>query len=162
MKKMPEKKESRLHVIVNDCILYHGDFVLFKPNREFSKDDEDGCPPCKGRICLDKQEPDENGKVLKFYVCQNEHDGDSSADEKFGYEYSWVVKVNNDGIIESSDTEYVKPRVVQKEQCNPCDASEIFNKEIETFYIFDDDQMPEDWECDIDLTQLKTELNAYS
>lgn len=141
------------HIIIDGNTFKHGDFVRFK-----ALPSDDGQPKeVIGRLCF--PEEFESEFEYRIHVCQDEYDGCHDVRDKFGYRYSWVVAIDPDGVITSSDSAYIRPAITEKEVCEPCDTSEIFSKNVENISIFDDDKMPDDWDCYLDLLQLKKELN---
>lgn len=85
-----------------------------------------------------------NGDI---YLCQNEIDGQDCGEEnKFGYNYSWVISLNSDGTIRSSDCISIKhdgPTTTTEESLPSVELTNdlvIFND--------DDDLMPENWVCE--------------
>ena len=142
------------YVIIDGHKFFHGDPVTLRvtPN---GSDEEYEEEPCNGRISVVKEsEEHEEDRIYRFHVCQNEHDGDMIED-RLGYEYSWVVTVNEDGNITSTDTDYVIPYKIEQIPCHPCDTSKISVVGSETFSTFDDEKMPDDWDCYLELLEIK-------
>lgn len=140
-----KKLKQRKHVIIHGEIIYHGDYVsayLGNPDNG-----EDGEYVDDARVCInDDDVTEQNRKACRFWICQDIKEGCTSAQERFGYNYSWVVSLNKDGEIVSSDTSEFELR----ERCTPEDleleeedestnAQEVVDEDV------DDDPMPEDW-----------------
>jgi hypothetical protein len=100
---------------------YHGDEI--KATLVYCDEDVE----VVGKLCINHDNYDADGR---YYICQNECDGDSSAEEKFEYKYSWHFSLTDDCMdIRSTDTKDL----------------ELLNKPD----IFEEeDVMPEDWVMD--------------
>lgn len=115
------------YIVIEDTRFYHGDkisAVVIYRDTDFKIED--------ARLCInnfDKHGNDYGDDIVTFYICQNDCDGDCGAEEKFGYMYSWIVKVNRENKrICSSDTSFIILKEKNREE--------------------DDDPMPEDWICE--------------
>lgn len=85
-----------------------------------------------------------NGDI---YLCQNEIDGqDCEEENKFGYNYSWVISLNSDGSIRSSDCISIK----HDGPTTPTEEVPSHQWKLDDVVIFndDDDLMPENWVCE--------------
>lgn len=133
----------------------HGESVLFKS--KCIEHDEDGkeydlYDEVIGKISILDTDFFPSRETKRIYVCQNECDGTTDSGlEYFGYNYSWVVNLDQDGNI-TSDTRYIKKVVEEETVCRPC-------KDVNNFFIFeediiDDDIMPDDWVCEEDLKHI--------
>lgn len=100
-------------VVINSQIFYHGQYVIAAFPHDDS-DEEQIIEDC--RLCINDSS--------SIYLCQNIKDGCEKAKEKFGYKYSWSVRIDDEKIT-SSDTSWIKPS-----------------------NSFDHDIMPEDWVVD--------------
>lgn len=141
-----KKLKPRRYVIVGDTTYYHGDYVTacIGPRDD---DDDDTVEIDEGRICINKEDDDQQGeRHFQFWICQNDRDGCSSAETTFDYQYSWSVRVNKDGLITSGDTEWVS----LDRRCDPLDVETVVDvnpstEEPSEEKSKDDDPMPEDW-----------------
>lgn len=115
-------KKSRCIFLQGGEMISHGDKVY----ATLMQNDEP--VDVVGTLCIN--EDDSSGR--KHYICQDDCDGDSAAEEKFGYRYSWSFTVDDNGVIGTSDTTYVskRPKPVEKDE----DEEDV-----------DDDPMPDDW-----------------
>jgi hypothetical protein len=76
------------------------------------------------------------------YICQNAKSGDNSYAKVHGKEYSWYVKIDNDGAIVSSDTCRISPRYSTKSKDELESPPEMIHVTLDD----DNDPMPEDWQ----------------
>ena len=144
------------YVIINGLVFLHGEKVKFKPitnssseeGEEYDLDEE-----VIGKISIQEKDVTEL-RTWQFHVCQNDYNGACPDDlDRFEYNYSWHVSVNDDSYVISSDTRYIKKLEVEEETlCRPC-------KDVNNFFIFehdiiDDDVMPDDWFCEEDLKHI--------
>lgn len=142
-----KKLKQRKHVIIHGETIYHGDYVSATLGNPDNDDDLEYVDDA--RVCInDGDISGQTRKAYRFWICQNIKEGCTSAQDKFGYEYSWVVSLNKDGEISSSDTSEFDLR----ERCTPedteteeqseestGDSQEVVDEDI------DDDPMPDDW-----------------
>lgn len=116
---------EKKYITVEGVKIYHGDKI--SAVIEYC---EEECEVKEGRLCINSLSINTNGDISDLYICQNEYDGDSSANEFFGYRFSWNFKVDSVfGKITSHDTYSIKS--LEKE-----------------YFDEDDDPMPEDWVCE--------------
>lgn len=141
-----KKLKPRRYVIIGDTTYYHGDYVNACIVQNSDDDDEDSVE-VEGRICINKKDShQQEERHFHFWICQNERDGCSDAEERFEYDYSWSVKVDKDGNITSPDTEWI----TLESRAEPETELEVDEKDVQVVEqeeedIIDDDPMPEDW-----------------
>lgn len=139
-----KKLKPRRCVIVGDTTYYHGDYVTALIERMDEDDEEqDGVEVQNARICINKINKYHDGaRYFQFWICQDDRDGCDEAEEKFGFRYSWSVRVDQNGEITSGDTNWIN----LESRCEPNDVETVVdvNPSIET-PSKDDDPMPEDW-----------------
>lgn len=142
-----KKLKPRRYVIVGDTALYHGDYINACIIPEPGDDDDEDSVELEGRICINKKEAHQQGeRHFHFWICQDERSGCDSAEETFGYDYSWSVQVDGDGNIKSTDTDWINlERRAEPETELVMEEKDVQVVEQEEQDIIDDDPMPEDW-----------------
>lgn len=139
-----KKLKPRRYVIIGGTTYYHGDYITASIGSH-DEDDDDIVEVDDARICINKTSDTQQGeRHFHFWICQDEKDGCTDAEETFGYQYSWTVRVDKDGIIMSTDTEqidlYKRGELDHIEITEEC-VSPVEEKNSDE----DDDRMPEDW-----------------
>lgn len=139
MKKLKPKR----YIIIGDTTYYHGDYITA---RIVGSDEDDSDTEIEdARICINTKTEGQNGdRHYTAWICQNERPGCTDAEETFGFNYSWVFKVNNEGDIISDDTEsiHLESRWTPPE-LESIEESEPVVEEKKNDY--DDDFMPPNW-----------------
>lgn len=139
-----KKLKPRRYIIIGDTTYYHGDYITA---RIVGSDEDDSDTEIDdARICINTKTEGQNGdRHYTAWICQNERPGCTAAEETFGFNYSWVFKVNNEGDIISDDTE----SVLLDSRADPEPLEEI---EVQADIVeqdqddeIDDDPMPPDW-----------------
>lgn len=129
--------------------LYHGDDIYASIGHD-EEDEEDDRTWVTGKLCLnDNDKTYQDGGHMRGWICQDKQLGCEEAEDRFGYQYSWIFSVSESGRIQSDDTFAVTPLnqpAVELEPvaCNPC-TEHRFNSAVFT----DDEVMPEDWVMDV-------------
>jgi hypothetical protein len=115
----------------NGEVINHGDIVF--ATLEYNDESVDVI----GKLCINQIDT-----IRKYYVCQNECNGDSAAEDKFGFNYSWSF-VLEDGVITSGDTTYLSIYPQQELEEPEYDGAGYTkdDRKIDN----DDDPMPDDW-----------------
>lgn len=139
-----KKLKPRRYIIIGDTTYYHGDYITASIKHD--ADDDDFIEVRDARICINKKSHNQNGeRHFVAWICQNERPGCTDAEETFGFNYSWVFNVNNEGDIISDDTE----SVLLDSRADPEPLEEI---EVQADIVeqdqddeIDDDPMPPDW-----------------
>ena len=139
-----KKLKPRRYVIIGGTTYYHGDYVTACIGSR-DEDNDDTVEVDNARICINKiSDTQQEERHFHFWICQDEKDGCTDAEETFGYQYSWTVKVDKDGIIISTDTEQIdlykrgEPDHIEITEESVSPVEEKNSDE-------DDDKMPEDW-----------------
>ena len=83
----------------------------------------------------------------KCYICQDVCDGDSGAEERFGYRYSWSFIIDGDGQIDTTDTTYISKRPKDEPE-EVVDGGDYKTFNEAPYGDVDDDPMPEGWDTD--------------
>ena len=110
---------NKFITLSDGSIIYHGENVRAVVETSYTETKLVEIDDCK--LYIDEECDDD--KEATCFLCQNEVDG-GDAPDKLGYKYSWYVRLNQNGVITSSDT-----------------------KSIQLAYN-DDDPMPEEWVID--------------
>lgn len=143
-----KKLEPRRYVIIGDTTYYHGDYVTALIEAIDDDDDHDTIEVQDARICINKKNAyNEGPRHFQFWICQDDRDGCKDAEEKFGFRYSWSVKVNKDGVITSGDTEWIN---LESRAGYEDSVLEVEEKDVNVVDQYaeddvDDDPMPPDW-----------------
>jgi hypothetical protein len=113
MKKLKVKSEAQIdsslwYIIIGDAKIFHGDKITVQLQRN-SDDEEEMVEITDAKLCIN--EVDLEDRAFRAWICHDDSDwnGCSEANDKFGYEHSWVFNVDKFGNISSNDTEYVLP-----------------------------------------------------
>ena len=144
-----KKLEPRRYVIVGDTTYYHGDYVTALIERIDDEDEEqDGIELQDARICINKVDQHQKGeRHFHFWICQDDRDGCSEAEEKFEFRYSWSVKVNKDGDIISGDTTWInlESRAGYEDSVLEVEEKDVNVVDQHAEDEINDDPMPPDW-----------------
>lgn len=132
-------------IIVNDEIIYQGDYVVATVSESFEDDEGneiDHTTDVIGRIHMSDKESD-NG--LTAHVCQHMFDGESIGN-KYGYPFSWHLRINpTTGEITTGDTSALR-KAKYEEVIEHIKESNHYLREGELPAVSeDDDPMPVDW-----------------
>lgn len=139
---------------INGKWFYTGDYVIgvipHCIHNEETGEDMDLEEEVFGRIYIKGYNPGSSKNSIKFYVCQNRADGDRCEEEnRFGYDYSWVADVDDEGNITTSDLYSLRHATIEEIAKNwsfekaTKDIKELVQGEND-----DDDPMPSDWTTD--------------
>ena len=140
-------------IYINGHTFHQGDHVTAELYSEYIDDDCVEDFVSQDRFDPDAKEENDESTVTVHgvlhindhntcHICQNAKSGDNSYADVHGKQYSWYVRVDDDGNIATSDTRRIVPRYSTK-------AKEELEAPPETILValeHDDDPMPEDWQ----------------
>jgi len=128
-----------MRICINGQIFFSGDYIVATIPFNYVDEEQEYESEVQG-------EDDIFGRIFVkdntvVYLCQNLRQGEECKDDnRYGYDYSWHVKIDIDGNIASSDTFDIRHATIEEITEN----WKKITKSVEDNYQ-DDDPMPTDW-----------------